>query len=62
MAKQVTEGLSLASLMILATGCDAVLEQKACRVFAPRGALMLGTARTKDEVTAACATFPASGL
>src|ERR1700686_658808 len=48
-AEQVTEGLSLAGQTILVTGCNSGIGQETCRVLALRGALVLGTARTKGE-------------
>ena len=57
-AEQVTEGLSLAGKTILVTGCNSGLGQEACRVLALRGATVLGTARTIEKATAACAAVP----
>jgi hypothetical protein len=48
-AEQVTEGLSLGGQTILVTGCNSGIGQETCRVLALRGALVLGTARTKGE-------------
>ena len=56
-AEQVTEGLSLGGQTILVTGCTSGLGREACRVLALRGALVLGTARTKEKAEAACAKF-----
>lgn len=53
-AEQVTEGLSLAGKNILVTGCNSGLGQEALRVFALRGATVLGTARSLDKAKAAC--------
>ena len=61
-AEQVTEGLSLAGQTILVTGCNSGIGQEACRVLALRGALVLGTARTKEKAAAACATFPGKAI
>ncbi|MCD9008108.1 SDR family NAD(P)-dependent oxidoreductase [Luteimonas sp. XNQY3] len=61
-AEQVTEGLSLAGRTILVTGCNSGIGQEACRVLALRGALVLGTARTKEKATAACVTFPGKAI
>ena len=61
-AEQVTEGLSLAGQTILVTGCNSGIGQEACRVLALRGALVLGTARTKEKAEAACATFPGKAI
>jgi len=60
-AEQVTKGLSLAGQTILVTGCNSGIGQEACRVLALRGALVLGTARTKEKA-AACATFPGKAI
>jgi len=61
-AEPVTEGLSLAGQTILVTGCNSGIGQEACRVLALRGALVLGTARTKEKAAAACATFPGEAI
>lgn len=61
-AEQVTDGLSLAGQTILVTGCNSGLGQEACRVLALRGALVLGTARTRDKATRACAAFPGKAI
>ena len=61
-AEQVTEGLSLAGQTILVTGCNSGIGQETCRVLALRGALVLGTARTKEKAAAACATFPGKAI
>jgi NAD(P)-dependent dehydrogenase (short-subunit alcohol dehydrogenase family) len=61
-AEQVTEGLSLAGRTILVTGCNSGIGQEACRVLALRGALVLGTARTKEKAAAACAAFPGTAV
>lgn len=61
-AEQVSEGLSLAGQTILVTGCNSGIGQEACRVLALRGALILGTARTKEKAVAACATFPGKAI
>jgi NAD(P)-dependent dehydrogenase (short-subunit alcohol dehydrogenase family) len=61
-AEKVTEGLSLAGQTILVTGCNSGLGQEACRVLALRGALVLGTARTKEKATRACAAFPGKAI
>jgi NAD(P)-dependent dehydrogenase (short-subunit alcohol dehydrogenase family) len=61
-AESVTSGLSLAGKTILVTGCNSGLGREACRVFALRGALVLGTARTKEKATRACAAFPGKAI
>jgi WW domain-containing oxidoreductase len=61
-AEQVTEGLELAGQTILVTGCNSGIGQEACRVLAMRGALVLGTARTREKAAAACATFPGKAI
>jgi NAD(P)-dependent dehydrogenase (short-subunit alcohol dehydrogenase family) len=61
-AEQVTEGLSLAGQTILVTGCNSGIGQEACRVLALRGALVLGTARTKEKAAVACATLPGKAV
>jgi WW domain-containing oxidoreductase len=61
-AEQVTEGFSLAGQTILVTGCNSGIGQEACRVLALRGALVLGTARTKEKAAAACATLPGKSV
>jgi len=61
-AEQVTEGLSLAGKTILVTGCNSGIGQESCRVLASRGALVLGTARTKAKADAACAKFPGESI
>jgi len=61
-AEQVTEGLSLAGQTILVTGCNSGIGQEACRVLALRGALVLGTARTKEKAESACSMFPGKAL
>jgi WW domain-containing oxidoreductase len=61
-AEPVTEGISLAGQTILVTGCNSGIGQEACRVLALRGALVLGTARTKEKAAAACATLPGKAV
>src|ERR1700723_743658 len=56
------KGLSLAGQTILVTGCNSGIGQETCRVLALRGALVLGTARTKEKATAACSTFPGKAV
>ncbi len=57
-AEQVTEGLSLAGKTILVTGCNSGIGEEAARVFALRGAHVLGCARTLAKATEACARLP----
>ncbi len=61
-AEQVTEGLSLVGHTILVTGCNSGIGQEACRVLALRGALVLGTARSKEKAVTACAKFPGKAV
>src|SRR5690606_35239031 len=61
-AERVTEGLSLEGQTILVTGCNSGIGQETCRVLALRGALVLGTARTKEKAAAACAMFPGKAV
>src|ERR1700722_10607830 len=61
-AEQGTEGPSLPGQTILVTGCNSGIGQETCRVLAQRGALVLGTARTKEKAAAACATLPGKAV
>ena len=61
-AEQVTEGLSLEGQTILVTGCNSGIGQEPCLVLALRGALVLGTARTKEKAEAACSAFPGKAV
>src|SRR6202030_4653521 len=56
------KGLSLAGQTILVTRCNSGIGQETCRVRALRGALVLGTARTKEDAAAACATLPGKAV
>jgi nucleoside-diphosphate-sugar epimerase len=56
------KGLSLAGQTILVTGCNSGIGQETCRVLALRGALVLGTARTKEKAAAAFATLPGKAV
>lgn len=57
-AETVTQGLSLEGQTFLVTGCNSGIGHETCRVLAQRGGLVLGTARTVEKASAACATFP----
>ena len=61
-AEEVTAGLSLAGKTILVTGCNSGLGQEAMRVFALRGAQVIGTARTVEKAAAACAAVSGKAL
>lgn len=61
-AEQVSEGISLAGKTILVTGCNSGIGQETCRVLALRGALVLGTARTKEKADLACSAFPGHAI
>lgn len=61
-AEQITQGLSLTGRTILVTGCNSGLGQETARVLALRGALVLGTARTREKAAAACAAFPGRAM
>jgi len=50
----VTKGTSLANKTILVTGCNSGLGAEAARVFALRGARVIGTARTQEKAELAC--------
>jgi WW domain-containing oxidoreductase len=54
-AEQVTEGLSLAGKTVLVTGCNSGIGEEAARVFALRGAHVLGCARSLEKAKEACA-------
>jgi NAD(P)-dependent dehydrogenase (short-subunit alcohol dehydrogenase family) len=58
-AEQVTAGLSLADKTVLVTGCNSGLGLETARVFALRGAHVIGTARTTDKARDALAPFGA---
>jgi WW domain-containing oxidoreductase len=57
-AEQVTEGLSLAGKTLLVTGCNSGIGEEAARVFALRGAHVLGCARTLEKAREACGRLP----
>ena len=54
-AEEVTQGITLQGKTTLVTGCNSGLGQEALRVLALRGARVVGTARTLEKATAACA-------
>lgn len=54
-AEEVTAGLDLAGHTALVTGCNSGLGQETMRVLALRGAHVIGTGRTLEKATAACA-------
>jgi len=55
-AEEVTAGLDLAGQTALVTGCNSGLGYEAMRVLATRGAHVIGTGRTLEKATAACAS------
>jgi NAD(P)-dependent dehydrogenase (short-subunit alcohol dehydrogenase family) len=57
-AEQVTEGLDLSGRTVLVTGCNSGLGLETARVLSLRGARVIGTARSLEKATAACAPFP----
>jgi NAD(P)-dependent dehydrogenase (short-subunit alcohol dehydrogenase family) len=59
-AEQVTEGLDLSGRTVLVTGCGAGLGLETMRVLSLRGARVIGTARTAEKASRACAPFPAA--
>lgn len=61
-AEEVSEDMSLAGQTILVTGCNSGIGQETCRVLSLRGALVLGTARTKEKAMAACSAFPGRAI
>lgn len=54
-AEQVTAGLDLSGKNILITGCNSGLGLETMRVLSLRGAHMIGTGRTIEKASAACA-------
>ncbi len=55
-AEEVTEGLDLGGLTALVTGCNSGLGYETLRVLALRGAHVIGTGRTLEKATTACAS------
>ena len=53
-ADEVTAGLDLTGKTALVTGCNTGIGYETMRVLAMRGALVIGTARTKDKAVTAC--------
>ncbi len=53
-AEEVTEGLDLGGKNILITGINSGLGHESARVFAMRGATVLGAARSHDKASKAC--------
>ena len=56
-AEEVTKGLALSGQTILITGCNSDLGLEKMRVFALRGARVLGTARTAEKASKACSSI-----
>ena len=54
-AEEVTEGLDLSGMIMLVTGCNSGLGFETMRVLALRGAHIIGTGRTMEKATDACA-------
>jgi WW domain-containing oxidoreductase len=54
-AEDVTAGLSLAGKTMLVTGCNSGLGRETLRTLALRGARVIGTARTLEKASEACA-------
>src|SRR5688500_1269106 len=53
-AMEVTEGLNLAGLTAVVTGCNSGIGYETLRVLALRGAHVIGTARTLEKARQAC--------
>ena len=56
-AEQVTEGVDMKGMAALVTGCNSGLGLETMRVFAMRGAHVIGAARTQEKAEAACASI-----
>lgn len=54
--EEVTEGLDLRGRVVLITGCNSGLGYETMRVLALRGAHVLGTGRTLEKASKACAS------
>ena len=61
-AEDVTAGVSLAGKTMLVTGCNSGLGLETLRVLAMRGARVIGTARTVEKASAACASVSGDTL
>ncbi|TFG84572.1 MAG: SDR family NAD(P)-dependent oxidoreductase, partial [Chromatiales bacterium] len=57
-AEDVTAGLDLSGKTALVTGANSGLGYESMRVLALRGAHVIGTARTMEKATEACASVP----
>ena len=55
-AMDVIEGLDLAGLNVVITGCNSGLGLESMRVLASRGAHVIGTARTAAKAVQACSS------
>lgn len=59
-AEEVARDLDLGGKTILITGCNSGIGAEAMRVFAARGATVIGAARTLDKAKEACASVSGS--
>ncbi len=57
-AEEVTQGMDLSGRVALVTGCNSGLGYETMRVLALRGAHVIGTGRTLDKASTACASVP----
>lgn len=55
-AEQVTQGMDLSGVTAMVTGCNSGLGYESMRVLALRGAHVIGTGRTLEKASAACAS------